>query len=308
MIEVKNVSKYFGSVKAVDNLSFELNQGEVVGFLGPNGAGKTTTMRILTGYLPANSGTCQVGGHEIATHSFEARKKMGYLPESAPLYGDMEVSEYLRYLGILRKCHRNFVDKRLKEVVEICGLRDAIGKKISTLSKGYRQRTGLAQALLHDPEILILDEPTVGLDPNQIAEIRSLIREIGQKKTILLSTHILSEVEQVCKRVIIIADGKIVGQGTPEELVHQTHGSLVYHVAIRGSDKEMIEGFKNLKHFNSLITKESLNDVGRFEITLDSREDLSEEIFKLVISKKGALLELRKEAITLEEVFKKLTL
>ncbi len=226
MIEVLNVTKVFDRVKALDSISFQLNKGEVVGFLGPNGAGKTTTMRILTGFLPPSEGECRIGGLNMATHSLEARQKMGYLPESAALYGDMEVVEYLRYIGQLRQLTPNILSNRLKEVISLCGLKEAVGKKISTLSKGYRQRTGLAQALLHDPEILILDEPTVGLDPNQISEIRELIHNLGRDKTILLSTHILSEVEQTCSRVIIISKGKIVGEGNHRDLVAQTPGAV----------------------------------------------------------------------------------
>lgn len=226
MIEAQGVTKYFGDIKALDLVSFILKKGEVVGFLGPNGAGKTTTMRILTGFLPPSHGICRIAGYDMSTHALEARKKLGYLPESAALYFDMEVSEYLRTFGSLRKIPRLELSKRLKAVVDQCGLKSALGKKISTLSKGYRQRTGLAQALLHDPEILILDEPTVGLDPNQISEIRELIHNLGQDKTILLSTHILSEVEQICTRVIIISEGKIVGQGNHRDLIAQTPGAL----------------------------------------------------------------------------------
>lgn len=225
MIEVQNISKNFGAFQALQSISFNLAQGEVVGFLGPNGAGKTTTMRILTGYLPATSGSVTIDDLDIQKNPQEIQKKIGYLPESAALYGDMETSDYLKYIGQIRQISPKLLTERLKEVIKICSLREALGKKISTLSKGYRQRVGLAQALLHDPEILILDEPTVGLDPNQISEIRSLIHSLGKNKTILLSTHILSEVEQTCSRVIIIARGKIVGAGKQQDLITQTPGA-----------------------------------------------------------------------------------
>ncbi|MBI4410885.1 MAG: ATP-binding cassette domain-containing protein [Deltaproteobacteria bacterium] len=307
MISVDNVTKFFGQVLALNGVSFEMQKGEVVGFLGPNGAGKTTTMRILTGYLPATSGTCQVADFDIARQSLEARRKIGYLPESAALYGDMEPIEYLSYLGALRHIEKSVITRRIKEVVKTCGLDKALGRKIATLSKGYRQRVGLAQALLHDPEILILDEPTVGLDPNQIAEIRQLIQEIGKQKTVLLSTHILPEVEQTCKRVIIISEGKIVGQGSPQELIHQTRGASVYHVKIRADRAEIEKEVRSFPHFRSVDFGASQNGVAHVRLSFESKNDLSEEIFKLVVAKKWGLTELRREEVTLEEVFKKLT-
>lgn len=307
MIEVKNITKFYGSLRALDQVSFSLVQGEVVGFLGPNGAGKTTTMRILTGFIPPSEGECTIAGYNVSTQSLIPRQKIGYLPESAALYGDMEVTDYLKYIGVLRKLSPEILKNRLKQVVAICGLGNAIGKKISTLSKGFRQRTGLAQALLHDPEVLILDEPTVGLDPNQIVEIRNLIRQIGKSKTILLSTHILSEVEQTCGRVIIISDGKIVGQGTPRELIHETHGAPVYFAGIRGDENTIRDGFKTLPHYKDSNKIASANGVIHFQITLDSKDNLSEEIFKLCVAQKWSLTELRREEATLEEVFKKLT-
>ncbi len=307
MIEVKGVTKWYGTFRALDQISFSLDKGEVVGFLGPNGAGKTTTMRILTGFIPPSEGECTVAGHNVSAHSLLARQKMGYLPEATPLYGDMEVTDYLKYIGALRKLSGDLLKKRLKEVVAICGLGNAVGKKISTLSKGFRQRTGLAQALLHDPEVLILDEPTVGLDPNQIVEIRNLIRQIGKSKTILLSTHILSEVEQTCTRVIIISDGKIAGQGTPQELIHKTHGAPVYFVGIRGEENVIRDGLKTLPFYKDSNKISTVNGVIHFQIALDSKNNLSEEIFKLCVAQKWGLTELRREEATLEEVFKKLT-
>ncbi len=305
MIEVTNLTKQFDTFKAVDNLSFKLNAGDVVGFLGPNGAGKTTTMRLITGFLTPTSGTCTIEGLDVASKSLAAREKMGYLPESSALYNDMEVSDYLKTMGTLRKMSSEKLKSRLDIVIEQCGLKPALGKKIATLSKGYRQRTGLAQALLHDPPVLILDEPTVGLDPNQMSEIRNLIRNIGKTKTILLSTHILSEVEQTCGRVIIITDGKIAGEGSPQELMRKNEGGSSYYVVLQGKKNE--SDFIKLPHFISAQAERIDGDKTRVHITLDSHEDKSAEIFKLAVANNWVLSELWREEATLEDVFKKLT-
>lgn len=307
MIKVENISKYYGSHKAVDGVSFEMSRGEVVGFLGPNGAGKTTTMRILTGFLPSSDGTCLVAGLDVQTHGVEARKKIGYLPETTPLYGDMEVTEYLRYVGCLRGLQKQALQDGLGEVVKTCGLKQVLGKKINTLSKGYRQRVGLAQALIHRPEILILDEPTLGLDPNQIVEIRQLIKNIGKERTVLLSTHILSEVEQTCERVIIISNGKIVGQGTPKELMAKTHGAPVYYVGIRGTRKSIEESVCHLFGFQNLDFVSSEGELHSLRLSLNDHDDHSEEIFKLAVEKQWSIFELRREFVGLEDVFKVLT-
>ncbi|MCC6396317.1 MAG: ATP-binding cassette domain-containing protein, partial [Bacteroidetes bacterium] len=224
-ISVRNLTKVYGEQKAVDDISFDVNTGEILGFLGPNGAGKTTTMKILTCYMPPTMGSVQVDGLSIDEHSLEVRKKIGYLPEMNPLYHDMNVLDYLEYSAQLHGLRKGAVHHRIKEMVRVCGLESVRHKDIGEMSKGFRQRVGLAQAMIHDPEVLILDEPTSGLDPNQIVEIRNLIKELGQAKTLILSTHILSEVQATCDRVLIINEGKIVADGSPEKLQQEFHGA-----------------------------------------------------------------------------------
>ena len=223
MIKIEGISKSFGKIKVLDNIGFTINKGEVVGFLGPNGAGKTTTMRILTGYLEPNKGSVEICGVNVLNNPVEARKLMGYLPEDSPLYGEMKVAEFLEFIAEVKNVHD---EKKFADTIIRCGVKDVLDKNIEELSHGYRQRVGLAQALLSDPEVLILDEPTSGLDPNQIVEIRNLIREIGREKTVILSTHILPEVEITCDRVIIINKGKIVGEGNVSEITEKGQKQL----------------------------------------------------------------------------------
>ncbi len=284
-----------------------MKKGEVVGFLGPNGAGKTTTMRILTGFLPPSSGTCMVDGLDISTQGLCVRKKIGYLPESNPLYSDMEVLDYLLYIGGLRGLEGSRLTEGLREVTRTCDLKSVLDKKISTLSKGFRQRVGLAQALIHKPEVLILDEPTVGLDPNQIAEIRQLICDIGKDRTVLLSTHILSEVEQTCQRVLIIASGKIVAQGSPQELMAQSGGLPVYYVALRGNRNVIEAALKSMDGFKEYKIQKEEGDLFLIRLVLAGTQDRREELFRLAISKNLSLAELRREDVNLELVFKELT-
>lgn len=231
-IQVKNLSKVYGSQRAVDNISFEVKQGEIVGFLGPNGAGKSTTMKIATGYLPATEGTVEICGFDVQTNSMEVRKNLGYLPEHNPLYLDMYVKEFLEFIGALYQLKGQDLKRRISEVIDLVGLNLEQHKKIGQLSKGYRQRVGLAQALIHNPPVLILDEPTTGLDPNQLAEIRAVIKSIGQQKTVIFSTHILQEVEAICDRVVIINHGKIVADSPLS--------------ALRQNGKTMEEVFRDL--------------------------------------------------------------
>ena len=235
MIEVKNLTKRYGPTVAVDNVSFSAKSGEVLGFLGPNGAGKTTTMRVLTCYLSADEGNATVDGYDVFDQSVEVRKRIGYLPESAPLYTDMGVIDYLKFIAQVRDIPKSQRQQRTKEVIDICGLERVIQKDVGELSKGYRQRLGLAQSLIHDPPILIMDEPTSGLDPNQIIEIRNLIKEIGKEKMIIFSTHILPEVSATCSRILIINNGKIVANGSPESLADRAKGGQVVDITIRGT-------------------------------------------------------------------------
>ena len=307
MLTVKNIKKTFDGTVAVNDLSFTIQSGEVVGFLGPNGAGKSTTMRIVTGYLKPDHGQVLIGDLDMAKHPAAAKARIGYLPESAAMYNDMEATDFLVFMGQMRGLAGNHLKERLAAVVRQCQIRSVLGKKINTLSKGYRQRVGLAQALIHDPEILVLDEPTVGLDPNQIVEIRDLIRDIGHNKTILLSTHILPEVSSTCKRVIIINNGKIVAEGTPETLSENQIRKSFYHVAIRG-DIDLIE--KHLRdlpgYLESQIEKSS-SDLHHVTVATQTDEDLSETIFELAVKNQWRLAKLTRDRMSLEDVFRDLT-
>lgn len=307
MIEVRELTKSYGTTVAVDNVTFDAHAGEVLGFLGPNGAGKTTTMRILTCYLSADAGTATVAGYDVFEESVEVRKHIGYLPESAPLYADMGVIEYLNFMTQVRNIPKSQRKERIRTVIDTCGLDDVIQKDIGELSKGYRQRVGLAQSLIHDPPILILDEPTSGLDPNQISEIRNLIKNIGQEKLVLFSTHILPEVSATCSRILIINNGKIVANGTPEELSSQAKGEEIVHITIRGS-QETIETQLNALEFvsqwNHIGTD---NGTVSYQITAAQGSDAAEALFRVVVENGWSLTELRQESVDLEDVFRNLT-
>ena len=307
MIEVRELTKSYGTTIAVDNVTFDAHAGEVLGFLGPNGAGKTTTMRILTCYLSADAGTATVAGYDVFEESVEVRKHIGYLPESAPLYTDMGVIEYLNFMTQVRNIPKSQRKERIRTVIDTCGLDDVIQKDIGELSKGYRQRVGLAQSLIHDPPILILDEPTSGLDPNQISEIRNLIKNIGQEKLVLFSTHILPEVSATCSRILIINNGKIVANGTPEELSSQAKGEEIVHITIRGS-QETIEAQLNALEFvsqwNYIGTD---NGTVSYQINAAQGSDAAEALFRVVVENGWSLTELRQESVDLEDVFRNLT-
>jgi ABC-2 type transport system ATP-binding protein len=307
MIEVKNLSKKFGNIVAVNGVSFTVNKGEVVGLLGPNGAGKTTTMRIVTCYLPATSGTALVGGFDVFENSLEVRKRVGYLPENAPLYLDMPVLDFLQFISAIRGIPKQETKSRIRKMVEVCGLESVINRDIGELSKGFRQRVGLAQSLIHDPEILILDEPTVGLDPTQIIEIRELIKEIGKEKTVILSSHILPEVSATCNRIIIIHKGEIVGSGTPDEMAQSSKKSEIIHITIKGPLEDIqrqLNGFPEVKEFKVASRDDGVNS---FEIKSELGVDLSEKLFFMVVNNRWVLTELKKETINLEDIFLKLT-
>ena len=236
MIQVEELTRFYGPFRAVHKLDFHVDKGEIVGFLGPNGAGKTTTMRMLTGYLPPSSGTARIAGFDVFYDSLEVRRRIGYMPETVPLYPEMTVQAYLDYMAALHKVSDR--KRAIERAMEACGISDRVHAPISTLSKGYRQRVGLAQAILHEPEVLILDEPTIGLDPRQISDVRSLIQQIGREHTVILSSHILSEVSQTCNRVLIINEGEIVAEGTPDELTAQLQGTnrVLLRIADAGAD------------------------------------------------------------------------
>jgi ABC-2 type transport system ATP-binding protein len=301
LIRAEGVTKIYGSTRAIDGISFELHRGEVLGFLGPNGAGKTTTMKILTCFMAPTSGRAFVGGHDVHTDSLEVRRKIGYLPEDNPLYPDMTPVEYLDFVAAVRDIPTARRRERIAKIGGACGLADVAGKPIGELSKGFRQRVGLAQALLHDPEILVLDEPTSGLDPNQIAEIRALIGEISRDKTIILSTHILPEVQATCGRVIIIHDGKLVADGTPEALSRAEQGNR-YHVQIDGGPGDAQAALGGIEGVTAVEAAG-----GAFRITGRGDVDLRPHLFRCAVDRGWTLLELRREAASLEDAFRKIT-
>ncbi len=307
MIEVRELTKSYGPTVAVNNVSFDAHAGEVLGFLGPNGAGKTTTMRILTCYLSADAGSASVAGYDVFEESVEVRKSIGYLPESAPLYMDMGVIEYLNFMTQVRSLPKSERRARIRAVVELCGLEDVIQKDIGELSKGYRQRVGLAQSLIHDPPIMILDEPTSGLDPSQIIEIRNLIKDIGQEKLVLFSTHILPEVSATCSRILIINDGKIVANGTPEELAGQAEGEEIVHIVIRGPQSEIEAKLDALDFVSQWAHVETDNGVVGYRVTAVQGTDAAEALFHVVVDNRWSLTELRQESVDLEDVFLNLT-
>ena len=307
MIQVKNLVKKYGDKTAVNDISFEVNKGEILGFLGPNGAGKTTTLRMVTCFIPPTSGTALVAGFDIFKQSLEVRKRIGYLPESLPLYPEMRVEEYLDYRARLKKVPSSQLRKRIEEVMERCWITDHRRRIIGQLSKGYRQRVGLADALVHNPPILFLDEPTVGLDPNQIRETRKLIRELGKEHTIVLSTHILPEVEMICDRVIIISHGKLVASDTPDALRNRLQGGMTIRMELRGPKQEEIDA--ELKKFPGVSKLDYWVKNGLIQVALsiENNMDIREDIY-LIVSKKGWILrELKLEGVSLEEVFVQIT-
>jgi ABC-2 type transport system ATP-binding protein len=306
-IRIEKLTKKFGGQRAVDNISFEVKTGEILGFLGPNGAGKTTTMRIITNYLVAAEGEVFIGGKSIKENAEELKKHIGYLPENNPLYTDMPVIDYLEFVAAIQGIPKEKINERIMEMVRICGLNSEKHKKIGELSRGYRQRVGLAQAMIHDPDILILDEPTSGLDPNQIAEIRKLIRELGREKTVILCSHILPEVEATCDRILIINRGKIVADGTPETLRKQAKGQEILMVRIEDGVPDNI--FQALQNLTSVALVDfSDRQMNRFEI--HSRPDVSSkrEIFNLCVNKKWVLTEMVPHEAKLEDIFRELTM
>ncbi len=307
MIAVENISKNFGVTKAVQDISFKVEKGDVLGFLGPNGAGKSTTMRILTCYISADSGTASVAGFNIHENPVEVRRKIGYLPENNPLYMDMGLLEYVKFIAQMRNIPKAAVRSRVEQVIGMCGLESELSKDVGELSKGFRQRLGLAQALVHDPEVLILDEPTIGLDPHQIIEIRNLIKAIGREKTIILSSHILPEVSATCDRVLIINKGKLVGSGTPQELASMSHGGQVIMAGIRGPQQEVLAGLKGIDKLTDIKHLGEADGIHRFELRSDSVEELSEEVFFMVARSGWSLTELYRKSINLEDVFLDLT-
>lgn len=302
-ITASNLTKVYGTQKAVDDISFEMNTGEVLGFLGPNGAGKSTTMRILTCYLSPTAGTATLDGYNIHDHPREVRRRIGYLPEDTPLYTDMPIIEYLRLSAALQSVPEADVDSRIQEMMDVCGLGPERHKRIGELSKGFQQRVGLAQALLHDPPVLILDEPTTGLDPNQIAEIRELIKEIGKEKTVMLSSHILKEVEMTCDRILIIDQGRIVADGPTEELRRKFMGGTRLRVRVDApADADVNRAFREL---DGIASVQRTN--GHYELVTAGEMDPAANVFHLCADRGWVLTELTPVESSLEDVFRELT-
>lgn len=305
-IKVENLTKSYGLQKAVDSLSFEVKTGEILGFLGPNGAGKTTTMKIITCYLGADQGDVQLGGVSVNDDPEEVKKHIGYLPENNPLYNDMPVIDYLRFVAQLQGVKKDKMNGRIIEMIKTCGLKGEQHKKIRELSKGYKQRVGLAQALIHDPEVLILDEPTTGLDPNQIIEIRELIKKIGKEKTVILSSHILAEVEATCDRIMIINKGKIVADGTSEQLRKQAQGDELLRLNVVGGDRDTV--YSALKALSSIALVDFAAPTGNvFELQSKPEMQSAKDIFDLCVSKGWYIGELTPIETKLEDVFREVT-
>ena len=310
MIVVDALSKQFGQFQAVDEISFEVQRGEVEGFLGPNGAGKSTTMKMLTCYLPPTSGNAEVNGFSINSQTLQVQEQIGYLPESAPSYNEMQVEEFLSFIGEVRGYTGSELRRRLGRVLELTSLQEARKQIIDTLSKGFRQRTCLAQALIHDPPVLILDEPTDGLDPNQKHEVRELIRRMSEERTILVSTHILEEVEAVCTRALIISEGRLVGLGTPDELLSQSIYRNAITLSVSGVNAETL--LEDLNGLEQVYSVERLEDMPNGAITVrvfpKDRESISSELEKFLKKKKMSIEQFFVERGRLDEVFRKLTL
>jgi ABC-2 type transport system ATP-binding protein len=310
-ILVNNLSKFYGDAKAVDDITFEVHTGEILGFLGPNGAGKTTTMRMITCYLTPSAGSIKVEGKDIQKESLAVRRSVGYLPEQNPLYYDMNVLEYLEYAAQLQGVSKPLIPRRIKEMVDVCVLGEMKHKDIGQLSKGFRQRVGLAAAMIHDPKVLILDEPTSGLDPNQIAEIRRLICELGKQKTVVLSTHILPEVQATCNRVIIVNRGKIVADGPIEDLQRSLHGGEKVMLEVEIPDTQSFEmvsvQVKTIPSIETVSLIDERNGIKKISVETSQAVDVRKDLYRLCVSKGWTLLELRREQTSLEDIFRELT-
>jgi len=307
VIEVEHVSKVFNGRRAVDDVSFKVEKGEVLGFLGPNGAGKTTTMRIITCYMPSTEGTARVAGYDVFEQSMEVRKRIGYLPENPPLYPEMTVDSYLNFVAKIKGARANTRKSQVDESIEKCNLGDVRKRIIDKLSKGYKQRVGLAQALLNNPEVLILDEPTLGLDPKQIHEVRSLIKSLASTHTVVLSTHILPEVSMTCSRVVIIKKGKVVAMDTPEGLAHQLEGAERISLTVEGPMEAVREKLLTVAGVLSIQPESSGKSQTNYTVECRLNSGLKQELAKVVVSQGWGLLELREISMSLEDIFINLT-
>lgn len=308
MIEVVNLSKHYGDKKAVDNISFKAEDGEVLGFLGPNGAGKSTTMNILTGYISCTDGKALIDGIDILENPVKAKQKIGYLPEIPPLYMDMTVKEYLYFIYDLKKCKLPKIS-HLKDICSLVKIDHVYNRIIKNLSKGYRQRVGLAQALVGNPKVLILDEPTVGLDPKQIIEIRTLIRKLGKNHTVILSSHILSEVQAVCDKIVVINEGKVVANDTEENLSRKLSGDHKLSVTVEGDKEQVLRTIQSIDGIDSVVLDaEHKNNVCDYRIEAKEGMDIRRELFRKIAEKGWYILELKSSELSLEDIFLKLTM
>jgi ABC-2 type transport system ATP-binding protein len=308
MIQVENLTKYFHALCAVDQINFDIQKGEILGLLGPNGAGKTTTLRMLTGYLKPSAGRIHVKGLNIDKHTLEIKKILGYLPESAPLYHEMLVFDYLNYVAAIRQINGQRKMARIRHLADLCGINEVMHQPIGELSKGYKQRVGLAHAMMNDPEVLVLDEPTSGLDPNQIAEIRKIIKEIGKEKTIILSTHILSEAEATCDRIVIISQGKIVADGSAENLKQSTRGKNIIKMSVQNADfqtvQKTLEGIEALDDITCISETDGILTVS---LSYPSTADLRPKVYSKIKETDWVLLAFHQETQSLENIFRELT-
>ena len=307
MIEVKNVTKKYGKFKAVDDISFTVKDGEVVGFLGPNGAGKSTTMNMITGFIEPTEGTIIVNGYDIMKKTKKAKKQIGYMPESTPLYFELTVKEFVTYMAELKLVERKNRKEEVEKVINDTGLKDVENKLIKNLSRGYKQRTSMAGALVGNPDVLILDEPTVGLDPKQIIEIRNLIKKLGEKHTVILSSHILSEISQICERVIIINKGKIVAIDTPENLEEKTKEKNILYVTVEDVNNKMPSVKDKIKEIEELsLVKDNEDGTKQYKIISDSKVDVRKSLFEILPKEEITIFELKKAETSLEDAFIKL--
>ncbi|MBT8357439.1 MAG: ATP-binding cassette domain-containing protein [Desulfobacterales bacterium] len=308
MIHVENLTKYYNDLCAVDQISFDISKGEIMGLLGPNGAGKTTTLQILTGFLRPTSGKIRVKDYSIDEDSLQIKKLLGYLPESAPLYHDMLVHDYLDYVANIRRLDSSKKIPRIRQLADLCGISEVMHKTINELSKGFKQRVGLAHAMMDDPEILVLDEPTSGLDPNQIIEIRDIIKQIGQEKTVILSTHILSEAEATCDRIVIINKGKIVANDSTQILKQSAGGNKLINLSLKNAEFESVkQHLASISKISDIIKVSDNNDMLNLKLTCKSSADIRGDIYKKVIQTDWILLEMHQETQTLENIFRELT-
>ncbi len=307
MIEVQNLTKRYGPTLAVSEVSFDVRKGEILGFLGPNGAGKTTTMRVITGYLPPTEGKVRVAGYDVVEEPLEAKRRTGYLPESPPVYPDMSVAEYLAFVAKIKGVPRREVKQRINEVSEKVAITDVQDRQVGKLSKGYRQRVGLAQALIHNPEVLVLDEPTAGLDPKQIIETRELIKGLAGQHTVILSTHILPEVSKSCQRVVVINAGKVVAVGAPEELTRRLQGFETVLITAEGPAAEIKDRFERVSGVNKVELRETVDGRVSFEVHADKGKDVRAELARAIVESGWRLFELKTSGLSLEDIFLKLT-